>query len=285
MEVAEARTAFLEGRGVFASECALIWVEGQDAERFLQGLLTNDIAALMPGQSCPALLLDDKGRIQAGMTVLRDAHETFTLVLDPRVGVRVTDTLHEFHFSEDLEVLGPENAGRITVSEAVSKPQVDAETVGRLPSSHEWIVVDTQAFLAESDLEALPTEVFHILRVENGIPRVGVDTNDRTLVQEAGIEALTVSFSKGCYLGQETVARLQHRGSARKTLRGLTSETKLPTGAEVVAGKTVGAVTSSVVSPAFGPIGLAILRTDAQPGDHVEVDGQSATVVDLPFKQ
>jgi folate-binding protein YgfZ len=285
VDPAAARTAFLEGRGVFAGECALIWVEGPDAERFLQGLLTNDVAALEPGMSCPALLLDDKGRIQAGMTVLRDAAEAFTLVLDPSFGVPVADALNGFHFSEQLEVLGPENAGRITAREGLSHPQVDIETVGRLPFSNEWIVGDTQAFLAETPLKALPSEVFHILRVENGVPHLGVDTNDRTLVQEAGLQAVTASFAKGCYLGQETVARLQHRGSTRRTLRGLHADAPLPLGAEVTGDKPLGTITSAVTSPVLGPIGLAILRTDAAPGDRVTVDGQQATVVELPFGQ
>ena len=275
---------FRSGAGVVAAPCSLLWVEGPDAERFLQGLLTNDIAALAGGESCPALLLDDKGRIQAGMTVARDAATGFTLVLDPASGGSVADSLAGFHFSEDLELIGPEEAWRVVSGPEMSQAQVDIEIIPRVPSTHEAVVSDLQAFLPELGVPQLSGEVFSVLRVEAGVPRIGVDTTTRTLVQEAALEDLTVSFSKGCYLGQETVARVAHRGGVKKRLRGLVGDAELRVGAEVTAGDaSLGTLTSAATSPEHGHIGLAILRTSAEAGDQVQVGDVAARVATLPF--
>jgi folate-binding protein YgfZ len=284
--LARDRRAFAEGRGVIVGTCDLIWVEGPDAERFLQGLLSNDVAALAAGESCPALLLDDKGRIRAGMTVHRDGPAGFTLVLDGSAGASVAATLADYHFSEDLEVLGPEPADRICCFEGISHPQVDVDIRGRLPGTRELIIDDLQEFLDGADLVPVAPDLFHLLRIEMGVPRIGVDTGQRTLVQEAGLEDLTVSFSKGCYLGQETVSRAQHRGGVRRRLRGLSADGPLPVGATVSAdGTELGTLTSAAESPEHGHIGLAILRTQVAPGDRVQVDGRTARVSELPFAE
>jgi folate-binding protein YgfZ len=123
-----------------------------------------------------------------------------------------------------------------------------------------------------------------VVRVERGRPRYGVDIDDSTIPQEAGLNERAVSFTKGCYVGQETVARLYYRGKPNRRLLGLRLSAPAPTGSELRLGeKVVGRLGSSVVSPELGPIGLALVRREAAPGDTVDVAGVNALIVDVPF--
>jgi folate-binding protein YgfZ len=126
-----------------------------------------------------------------------------------------------------------------------------------------------------------------IVRVESGRPRYGIDIDESTIPQEAGLNERAVSFTKGCYVGQETVARLHYRGKPNRHLRGLHLSEPTVSGTELHLGEPpVGKLTSTVLSPAFGPIGLALLRREAEPGAILAVgdQGASATVVELPFQ-
>jgi folate-binding protein YgfZ len=124
------------------------------------------------------------------------------------------------------------------------------------------------------------------VRVEYGRPRWGVDLNTSVIPQEAGLNDRAVSFTKGCYVGQETVARLHYRGKPNRHLRGLRLSSAVPTGTPLRLGeREVGRVGSSVISPRLGPIALALVRREAEPGATVAVgDGDvTAEVVALPF--
>jgi folate-binding protein YgfZ len=124
------------------------------------------------------------------------------------------------------------------------------------------------------------------LRIERGRPRFGIDMDAETMPQEAGLNDRAVSFTKGCYVGQETVARLFYRGRPNRHLRGLRLSAPAQTGDPVALGdRQVGALGSTTVSPTFGPIALALLRREAEPGGEVAVgsEGAPATVVELPF--
>ena len=104
--------------------------------------------------------------------------------------------------------------------------------------------------------------------------------------QEAGLNDRAVSFTKGCYVGQETVARLYYRGKPNRRLRGLKLSAPVAPGAELRLGeKTVGRLGSSVVSPVHGPIALALVRREANPGDRVALKGSTALIVDVPFER
>ena len=129
------------------------------------------------------------------------------------------------------------------------------------------------------------SEAAEIVRVEGGRPRFGREMTTETIPQEAGLNERAISFTKGCYIGQETVARLHYKGKPNRHLRGLRSDRVLEAGAEVQAGdKAVGRVGTAVLSPAMGPVALAILRREAALGDTVMVGGEvEAQVVDLPF--
>jgi folate-binding protein YgfZ len=125
-----------------------------------------------------------------------------------------------------------------------------------------------------------------VVRVEHGRPRYGIDLDENAIPQEAGLNERAVSFTKGCYVGQETVARLHYKGKPNRHLRGLRLSEPLPGGTELHLGeRPVGRLGSSVLSPTHGAIGLALVRREAEPGATVSVgsDGASALVTELPF--
>jgi len=117
-------------------------------------------------------------------------------------------------------------------------------------------------------------------------PRYGIDLDETVIPQEAGLNERAVSFTKGCYVGQETVARLHYRGKPNRHLRGLRLSEPVPSGAELRLGeRPVGVVASSVISPRLGPIALALVRREVEPGAVLAAGGASATVVELPFQE
>jgi folate-binding protein YgfZ len=127
-------------------------------------------------------------------------------------------------------------------------------------------------------------ELAECVRIESGRPRLGFDMDAETMPQEAGINERAVSFTKGCYVGQETVARLHYKGKPNRHLRGLRLSQPVERGTDILLGeKVVGRVGSTCVSPRFGPIALAIVRREAQLGDSVTVNGATAELVGLPF--
>jgi tRNA-modifying protein YgfZ len=274
---------------------ALVWVEGPDAGAFLHGLLSNDVEGLPAGGAARALLLDAKGHLQADVRVHRDGDDAFTLVLAPDAGDLVAGLLDRYHFSEDLELIGPEDAETVVLA---APPPAAAAAAGvvvpaLLPGAVEVVVDDAGATIASMGLTEAPAAALEAARVAAGAPLVGVDTGPATLVQEAGLQDAAVSFEKGCYLGQETVARAQYRGRVNRRLRGLRLDAGPPPpgGRVLLDGREVGRMTSAADVPGIGPAGLAILRREAEPGARVTVEpgdgaGEAvgARVVELPFR-
>lgn len=167
-----------------------------------------------------------------------------------------------------------------------------APVLGALPGF--VIVADARdAEFVQARLEASTSRhasraVWDVARIEAGRPAFGLDMDESTIPQEANLDTLgAISFTKGCYTGQETVARVHFRGHVNRHLRGLTAAAPLPRFAPVVdaAGKVVGDVRSTVISPRLGPIALAMIRREVAPGATVTVEGQAATVGALPFPE
>ena len=157
-----------------------------------------------------------------------------------------------------------------------------ASTCSSPPSDAERL---RDALLDAGAVEVSP-EAAEILRVEAGVPRFGAEMGTETMPAEAGIVEAAVSFTKGCYIGQEPVARLHYKGRPNRHLRGLELSAPAEPGTALRLGeKEVGRVGSACVSPAHGPIALAIVRREAEPGAELAVgeDGVTARVVDLPF--
>lgn len=270
--------------------CSLVWVEGPDAASFLQGLVTSDVESLAAGQAAYSLFLDAKGRIQMSLRCFRDGDGAFTLVAAPADGDPLAALLARYHVSEDLDVLGPEPSDLVTVGGVAHPPDAGADLVvpGLVPGTWDLVVASSDDAITTLGLPEAPPEALAARRIEAGVPLVGVDTGDATLVQEAGLEGVAVSFDKGCYLGQETVARVAYRGHVNRRLRGLLLPAPAAAGAVVrLAGADVGVVTSSAVSPFRGPVALAMLRTSVEAGAEVGVQGvdDTARVVALPFPE
>jgi folate-binding protein YgfZ len=160
---------------------------------------------------------------------------------------------------------------------AVTDAGVDVfAAAGDLPAVRE-------ALLAAGAVEA-GEDAAEVVRVERGRPRWGHELDDTVIPQEAGLNERAVSFTKGCYVGQETVARLHYRGRPNRHLRGLRLAEPVAPGTPLAFGeRAVGTVASAVVSPTFGPIALAIVRREAEPGATLDAGGVAAEVVDLPF--
>lgn len=254
-------------------QVGITWIEGPDAATFLNGLLTADVAGVVVGDSVPALLLDERGHILAEMMVLREQNDMFTLVGAPGQVDTATATFSRLHFTEDLDILGPEVMSAVVTTGTADDAEIRVR--GPLPGTVTAVGEAVVERLAHA--EAGAGAALEAARVFLGIPRVGVDTGPKTLVQEAGLEGSHVSFSKGCYLGQETVARAQHRGGVRKTLRRLYSRDALTPGAPVsYGGATVGEVTSAAELPSGEWVALAALRTSVPEGAEINVEGSRA---------
>ena len=284
-------------------------IRGREAAEYLQGQLTNDIEALAPGEGCYAALLDRKGHMQADMRVLRLDADEIWIDTEPVALEAARRHLQTYKIGRDVELedatetrtilslIGPrsvELAGSAALPEHTSEVTVvrgiDSIAVGT-PRGIDLIVLGEDAErLRDSLVDAGACEVneeaAEILRVESGTPRFGAEMDARTMPAEAGIVEAAVSFSKGCYIGQETVARLHYKGKPNRHLHGLRLSAPVPPGTPLtLEEKDVGRIGSSCVSPVHGPIALAILRREAEPGAELASgeDGVTARVVDLPF--
>jgi folate-binding protein YgfZ len=145
---------------------------------------------------------------------------------------------------------------------------------------------DADGVRAALGVDEVSEEAAECVRVESGRPRYGLDTGPETIPEEAGLNERAVSFTKGCYVGQETVARLHYKGKPNRHLRGLRLSAPVEHGDEVTNGERVlGQIGSVAVSPKYGPIALAVLRREVGIGDQVKVgpSAADAEVADLPF--
>lgn len=284
-------------------------VSGPDAAEFLQGQITNDVEALDSGEGHHAALLDRKGHIQADMRVLRLEAGEFWLDTEPEALEALQSHLEMYKIGRDVQVanlttertivslIGPRSV-EIAGTAALPAYAGERATVHGVPC----LVVGTPEgldLIAEAgDAERLRANLTaagavkvdpraaEILRIEAGRPRFGAEMSSAIMPAEAGIVEDAVSFEKGCYIGQEPVARLHYRGRPNRQLRGLALSAPIEAGSPLLLGeKEVGRVGSTCVSPTRGPIGLAIIRREAEPGAELTVgeDEVTARVVDLPF--
>jgi folate-binding protein YgfZ len=291
------------------SERGKLAVRGSDAADYLQGQVTNDVEALEPGEGCYAALLDRKGHLQADMRVLRTGAEEIWIDTEPEGTEAARRHLETYKIGREVEIvdetanrailslIGPRAAevgGGVSLPEHASAPGAIAGVeVLRVGTSEGIDLLSAAAdavALRGSLLEAGAVEVspnaVEIVRIEAGRPRFGAEMSNETMPAEAGIVDAAVSFTKGCYIGQEPVARLHYKGRPNRHLRGLELSGPAEAGTALWLGdREVGRIGSTCVSPARGPIGLAIVRREAEPGTELRAgeDGVTARVVDLPF--
>ena len=297
-------------------------VTGRDRATFLQGMLSNDIKALQPGQGCPAAFLDAHGKVVSLLAVYV-LEDRILLELPAGSTDKFLQTIDKFLISEKasfeasddgyvvLSVQGPgaekalaDLSGAPLAAEPYSHQEVSiaGEPVRIVRRSHAaspgfdcWAAAAHGPALWKALREAggapVGAEAAEVLRVEAGIPAFGADVDENLILPETRLDQL-VSYTKGCYIGQETVARVKYRGHVNRGLSGLVVEGKeVPTSGDVVLAedKEVGRVTSAVHSIALGkPIALGYVRREHfEPGSAVAVRVRDqlvpARVVELPF--
>jgi folate-binding protein YgfZ len=231
-------------------------VAGPDAEDFLQRMLSNDVSAA----PCEALLLTPKARVIAPVVVVRREPDDFLLLTEPGLGEAVRSTLLRARFAVKVEIEPEEHRSVI-----VFGPNGDG-----IPNADYG---EPAAELLDADLEpTLADDELERLRIEAGTPTWGKEIDDSILPAEAGLDESHVSFTKGCYPGQEPIARLRHRGKVNRRLRVLDIESAEPGDELRFEGKTVGRVTSAV-----GGRALAFVRVEVPDNARMEVGSNKET--------
>lgn len=298
------------------------WLEtvelrGEDRTRFLNGLVTCDVGGAAVGECVYGFFTDAKGKVLAD-AVVRVGDDQLELELAPGKAAEIAAHLKKYVIADRVEVevpasretvvvVGPQAGERLVELSGASGPREEwqAETMellGRPARVVRHPRLGAEGFLVraanegaslfqalcESGLPPIGYGAMEVARVEAGVPIFGIDLDDDVLPQETGFEE-AVSYSKGCYLGQEVIARIHYRGGVNRVLRGLRL-------GGVGAGdrasvrfenRQVGEATSALVSPTHGPIALGLLhRKAAEPGTEVEVEGVGlAHVIELPFER
>jgi tRNA-modifying protein YgfZ len=257
----------------------VVTVSGPEAGSFLQSLLSQDLDGVAVGAGVPALLLQPQGKLVATMDALRVDDDTWWCITDAGAGDALASGLNRFRIRVKVEIAdvsdafaavavrGP-GAARLGAGVAtgaahlvpvgwgddVVGPRADVETVrGQLLDA--GVVAGTRA-------------EYEAARIDAGVPRLGVDIDERTIPQEAFLEQRAVSFTKGCFVGQELVCRIDTRGHVNRYLRRVRIDNAAPpAGAELLVGdKLVGALTSVA-----GDRALAMVRREVEPPANVVV--------------
>ncbi|HET7619445.1 MAG TPA: aminomethyltransferase family protein [Vicinamibacterales bacterium] len=309
-------------------------VSGDDRTSFLHAILTNDVATLADGRGCHALYLTPQGRLIADLDVLDvgealwlgvDGDLTAPLMqkLDQLIFAEQVTIEDVGSSMAQWHLCGPDAAAILASIAGLDDEPLARERLSALGEldhlrvrigGHDGRIVRVDAtglagfdvyveagrtaalhgLLVDAGAVDLPAEVVDALRVEAGIPRFHVDIDETTIPLEAGLERQAISFDKGCYVGQEVIVRVMHRGHGRvaRKLVGLTLSGTVvpPPGRQLVSGdREIGRVTSSILSPALNrPIALGYVHRDFQePGTAVEIDAEGArvpaVVTRLPF--
>ena len=294
--------------GFYEQKRGLIAVWGKEAVQFLDGLVTNSVKGLEDGGQMLAAFPDAKGRLIAVVRVLRQG-DRFLFETEAATREAVHQNLFRFTFAgdffvEDLsdgsvyfEIFGPkEDVYHTDVGERFAGGLAFELPFGAGYFIPNELAGDFHDFLTmkdQNDCQQVDDELYEVLRIEAGIPKYGVDMDETTVVPELGLEGL-VSYNKGCYIGQEIIARIHFRGHVAKQLTGILSEPPALAGGltpntELVTadGKPAGKITSVIYSPQLQrAVALAYVRYDyLAEGTQLSANGQGMTVAPLPFIQ
>ena len=321
-DAATAALAARAGAGLIdLSDRGRLAVVGPDRTSWLHGMVTADVKRLSPGTGGPATLVTAKGKLVATARILVRAEEIW-LDLDGARLVPALEQLRRFIVMEDCEVQdrsaetamlglhGP-RAGEWIRTLAPALPDLDEDAQATLSIAGQGVVAIGSRRLGLPGIDlwlspascpavwhallqagavAMGNDAAEILRLESGRPRFGAELDEDTLPLEAGLDR-AISYDKGCYLGQEVIARVTHRGHVNRKLAGLWLEGTVPASAGAAlshGGKPVGEVRSSLFSPHFRrPIALGYVRREQlAPGTVLALpDGRTATVTPLPFQE
>lgn len=287
-------------------------VSGDDRVSFLHGMCTADVKQLAAGQVAEALFVTERAHLIAELYVYALV-DCFLLELERDSWPRILAHLERFLVADDVEFEPLDDLRLLAVAGPEAAAFLGAQSFGTIPdpwriATHDQLRLWTfprasvpscgiiAAAAAAEQLETvfsaaipqLTAAALETVRIENGVARLGVDTNDKTLALEARLGS-AISLTKGCYIGQETLERATARGGIKRRLCGLRLSAAIAPGAPIFLGdNAIGTLTSAANSPAFGPIGLAILHHSAWPAQtRVTIGGDAAVieaaVVDLPF--
>jgi len=286
---------------------ALLRVDGTRAVAVLNGLLSADVAALQPRDSTLSFVLTSKGRpvavpvvIRTDDSILLDVSRAALPGLLDHFGTYLPPRFASVTRLEDarrVSLLGPQ-ATTMAVGIKIPAGPIRVELEPEQGGGTDFYFPDgepdgtIEAAVRAAGGEVATAADYEIWRIEHGIPRFGLDITAENLPQETGLVSRAVSFDKGCYTGQEVVARIHYRGQVNRHLRGIRpahpySGPPVPHGTELTRdGRAVGATASWCSSPRLGPIGLAYVRRELTPGDTVEVSADyefTCIVTELPF--
>jgi folate-binding protein YgfZ len=240
-----------------------VCVAGPEAAEYLQRMVSNDVDTLGVGSACLALLLTARARVIAPLVVWRRGDEDFLLLTEPGLGEAVRSLLLRMRLRARCEIEPEEHRSAVVFGGAGGIPS-------ELPGAVELVDAGLEPTLSEEELE--------LRRIEAGVPRWGREIDDRILPAEAGLDRTHVSFSKGCYPGQEPVARLHFRGHPNRGLRVLELDGTPPDDdAELLLdGRPVGRVTSVARRPDGSVVALAYVRTEVPEDAELELAGHAA---------
>lgn len=276
--------ALRHGAGAVWLPRDVLRVAGPDALSFLQGQVSQDVLALGVGASAWSFVLQPQGKVDALVRLTRVAEDEVVVDTDSGWGEAVLARLHRFKLRVKADI-GP-LAWRCLAVRGVES------VAGSMPAFGAGADILGEAPTAPDGVRECSLDAYEVLRIEAGWPAMGAELTDRTIPAETGVLDRTVSFTKGCYTGQELVARIDSRGGhVPRHLRGVVLDGDTPpVGAAVVAGdREVGELTSVAVSPQFAaPVALAYVHRDIEPPAAVDVrwDGGAApgTVHALPVQ-
>ena len=291
---------------------------GSDAGTLLHHLTTNNIKALRPGFGCDAALITSKARLLDILTVFRDSNG-YLVVTSPNRRAMFAPHARKFVlFRQDISIndttdtsaligiFGPQAATalakvgldaddsaapNVIQTLKAGELEVFAARTGRLPGGGFFVwstdAAQLRALFTESELPHVDNETYNILRIEDGIPVAGLEITEDFNPWEANLDAM-ISLSKGCYNGQEIVARLNTYQKIKQRLRGVKLQSPLASALPVplkIEGRDATTITSSAVSPIHGPVALAYVRTAwNEAGSQLEIEQQNGVVSNLPFE-
>ncbi len=255
----------------------VVIVEGPDATSFLQSLVSQDLDPVAVGENVPALLLQPQGKLVADFQAVRSGDDCWWLVTDRGYGSVLADGLNRFKIRVNATVGDASGEfGAFVTNQPVGATANCARIATAVGTEVVGPVADVAAARALVDAPDVDAHAYDRLRIAAGVPRLGVDIDERTIPQEAGLEIDAVSFTKGCFLGQELVCRIDTRGHVNRYLRRLRPAAPgavIPTGAVSVEGRDVGEITSTA-----GDVALAMVRREVEIGAMVQVGATDAVV-------
>ncbi len=282
--------ALVEGPAAVSLERDVLRAAGPDAISFLQGQLSQDVAALAIGTSAWSLLLQPQGRVDAWLRVTRTDPDAVIIDVDGGSGEAVLARLQRFKLrvKADIDLLdwhcvairGP---GATTAVSSAPGPGavVLAAAVWPLVGGIDLL---GPAPVAPAGVREVSAEAYEVRRIEAGMPRMGAELNERTIPAEAGVVARSVSFTKGCYTGQELVARIDSRGGhVPRLLRGVVLADLVAPGSSLdIDGRAVGSITSVAPHPGGGAVAIALVHRQVEPPATAQCAGVEASIIVLP---